>query len=394
MVAELTSGTALVDELIDGVHVGDNLVFQGDAQATLSLLVDRFVAAVAGVLPLVRVHVAGPAPEAVPDGVTVLDWSAVRTGVTSPTPGALPPEATLDDAVASLRDADERAGVGAAFVFDHLDEVADAFGPDAALELFLWACPRLYRRRSLAVWPVLAGRHRPTFLRRLAEITQVVVEVVDAPEGVRLTVREADGRGSEVVGRTVAAEVVHGDLHGVGTPTSARERLGTMLRGQRLARGLAQAEVARRVGITPSALSQVERGVRGPSGDTLLRLWDVLGVPFGEPQARAGYAVERRSGRERRTLQPGLRAELVVDDPAVGQVWHVEVAAGATGDRAPFAAKGAEVATVLRGVVDVTLEGRRETLSEGDALVATTSPVTAWANPGSAPAELLWTIRR
>lgn len=48
-----------------------------------------------------------------------------------------------------------------------------------------------------------------------------------------------------------------------------------------MAAGLSQAELARRIGVSPSALSQVERGRHGLSGETLTRLWAILGVPFG-----------------------------------------------------------------------------------------------------------------
>ncbi len=388
-----TSGTELIDGLIEGVHVGDNLVFQGDAAAPLDLLTERFVAAARPRAPVVVVNLAEAWRGEPEKGVTVVDWSPARTGRPSTLPDGIDPDATLEEALAVLEAVDERVGSGAAFVFDRLTVVEEVWGADAALELFLTACPRLYRRRSLALWPVEAAAHRPTFLRRLGEITQVVVEITGEGEGLSLTVREAAGRAPDVVGRTVDAVVRDGDLVAVDGPRSTRERLGTVIRDQRLSLGLAQAEVARRVGITPSALSQVERGVRGPSGDTLMRLWEVLGVPFGpSAQQEAGYTIARRSGRERRALQDGLVAECIAADAEAGEVWRVEVAPGASGDRAPFALKRTEVATVLRGVLDVTIDGRSETLHEGDALVASDAVVSGWANPGSEPAELLWTF--
>ncbi|MFA9432550.1 helix-turn-helix domain-containing protein [Egicoccus sp. AB-alg2] len=389
-----TSGTALLDELVDDVRIGDNLVLLGAGSPPLDLLVDRFTAAVGDTTPLVVVNVGRPWDARVPVTAAVLDWSPVVTGRTSPVPDALTPGASFDDALTSLRAADERVGAGAAFVFDRLTAVEDAWGRGRGLDLFLAACPRLYRRRSLALWPVERERHRPSFLRRLQEITQVVVEVDQEEDGdLRLTVRKADGRRAGVVGRSVRAHVVDGDLVATDAPVSAREKLGTVLRDQRLRHGLSQAEVARRVGISPSALSQVERGVRGPSGDTLVRLWEVLGVPFGpEADAPAGYVVARRSGRDRSRLQDGLVGERVVADTRVGEVWHLEVAAGAAGDRAPFAVKGPEVATVVRGVLDVTVGGRTETLHEGDALVATEASVSGWRNPGAEPTEVLWQV--
>lgn len=388
-----TSGTEAVDVLIDGVHIGDNLVLQGDADAPLALLVERFVAATAGRVPLVFVNATVPWDGPVPDGIEVLDWSAATTGTVSRLPGALAPDATVHEAMATLTAADDRVGGEAAFVIDGLAAVQRTWGRDAALELFLSTCPRLYRRRSLAVWPVRTDEHRPTFLRRLAEITQVVVDFAPDGDAQRLTVRKADGRDDAVIGRSVRAVVADGDLRATDAPSSTRELLGTTIRDQRLARGMSQAELARRVGITPSALSQVERGVRGPGGDTLVRLWEVLGVPFGPDQHRtAGYRVARRSGRDRTRLQDGLTGEKLLDDPVVGAVWQLAFAPGSAGGRGPFTVKAAESVLVLRGVLDLSLDGRAETLHEGDAVVATTASVTGWANPGSTATEAVWTV--
>lgn len=391
-----TSGTTALDDLIGQVHIGDNLVVVGDEHAPLDLLVDRYLAAALGHRPVVLVTVARPWTDEIPEGLTVLDWSAVATGRPSPLAGALAPDATLAEALATVRAADDAVGMGAVFAFDRLSAVQAAWSDDAALELFLSTCPRLYRRRSLALWPIDRDAHRPSFLRRLAEITQVVVEMVaadaDADRGrLTCTVRKADGRSAAVVGRTREMQVADGDLVARGVPTSTGQRLGTLIRDQRLARGLAQAELARRVEISPSALSQIERGVRGPSGDTLVRLWEVLGVPFGPADhGPDGYLVSRRSGRERRTLQPGLTGTLLLDTPRTGQLWQVIVEPDVHGDEPPFSVKTPESITVVRGVFDVTLGGRTEILHEGDALLAITTTVGAWANPSTRRTELQW----
>lgn len=393
--AGLTSGTHVLDELIDGVRVGDNVVLQADASAPLELLLGRFVAQTSLERPLVRINLAAPWRGPVADGVTVLDWSPVLTGAPSELPGALAPDADLADALASLIAADERVGTGATFAFDRMTAVQAAWGERAPLELFLAACPRLYRRRSLALWTVEMARHRPTFLRRLAEVTQVVVELTEDDGRLQLSVLAADGRDADVVGRRLHAEIVDGDLLATGAAINAPQRLGVVIRDQRLLTGLSQAELARRVGVTPSALSQIERGVRRPSGDTLIRLWEVLGVPFGpSPSTVAGYRVERRSGRERARLEEGLTAERLVDDAAIGEVWWLQIAAGASGDRPIFAVKAAETATLVRGVLDLDISGRTETLHEGDALIATQATITGWANPGPGTAEILWVVAR
>jgi transcriptional regulator with XRE-family HTH domain len=388
-----TSGTRLLDELIDGVHTGDNLVFLGAPGTPVALLVARFIAAARGEVPLVVVNLLTDWDGPVPAGTRVVDWSPVTTGRRSTLDDAIAPDAGLAEALASLEAVDAELGSGAAFVFDPLSAVPERWGADAALELFLATCPRLYRRRSLAVWPIHAEEHRPSFLRRLEAITQVVVQLEGDDGELRLTVRKADGRRPEVIGRSIHAELADGDLRATDAPVTTRERLGGAIRDQRLARGLSQTELARRVGITPSALSQVERGVRGPSGDTLVRLWEVLEVPFGpDASSELGYRVSRRSGRERLRLQDGLHAERVAEGPKGAATWMLELEAGASGDRPPFAVKVAETVVVLRGVLDLQLEGRTETFHEGDAVSLTSTAITGWANPGPEPAELLWSL--
>ncbi|HEY8338381.1 MAG TPA: helix-turn-helix transcriptional regulator [Egibacteraceae bacterium] len=388
----LTSGIDVVDELVDGVRVGDNLVVQAADGVPLELFAQRCIAASRGRRPVVVCNVASPWEGEVPTGVTLLDWHPVLSGEPSAAPGALPPGAGIDAARAALAEADETVGSDAVFVIDTLTAVQQAWGAAAALDLFLWACPRLFRRRSVALWTLEREQHQPSFLRRLTDITQVVVTVArDGGDGLVLEVVKAAGRPAGVVGRTRPVVLTDRGLEPAGPPTAGRLRLGTLIRTQRAARGLGQAELARMVGISPSALSQVERGVRGLSAESLVRIWAALGVPFGPTEA-APYTIARRGAATPQPLADGLRATRLVREPGVGTLWWVVVDGGASGRQPPFAVKATEVVTVVRGVVDVEVAGRSETLQEGDVLVASEAPVSAWGNPASTPAEVLWLV--
>jgi transcriptional regulator with XRE-family HTH domain len=197
------------------------------------------------------------------------------------------------------------------------------------------------------------------------------------------------------VGRRVELQSTGSSLDAAGPVAAGRQRLGTLVRTQRTTRGLSQAELARRIGISPSALSQVERGVRGLSAESLIRIWEVLGVPFGpEDSAPRGYRISRRAGHRRIDLADGVRGHQRLDDPAVGRVWELTVAPGA-GNRQPlFSGKETEVVLVRRGAFDVEVGGHAETLHEGDTLVASEAVIGAWANPTSEPVELVWTLLR
>lgn len=375
-----TSGVGALDGLIDGVRVGDNLVVViGDGVPDV-WVVDRFASA-ADPTRLVVADTTGRHADA-RGSAQVLDWSAA---------GGRP---TAEQARAELAEADRRVGADAAFAFDSLTAMARAWGDQAALDLFLWACPRLFRRGSVALWVVDHDRHDVSFLRRLTDVTQVVVTMRATDDGVQLEVVKADGRPPSVLGRAVRGRLARDDLVDVRPSGGGRQRFGQSLRQLRTSRGVNQAELARQVGISPSALSQAERGVRGVSAETLMRIWEALGVPFGiEPPASRGYRINHRGGHAPVALAGGVTGRQLSEGP-VAHLWHLAVEARATGRGPLFAVKAAETVTVLRGVLQLHLEGSTETLHEGDTLVAETASITGWANPADTDAEVVWAIAR
>ena len=83
--------------------------------------------------------------------------------------------------------------------------------------------------------------------------------------------------------------------------------IGRRLAAYRAERGLRVAELAREIGVTPSLISQIERGQSRPSVSTLFALAQALDVPvdafFREPAAAgpaaAGGQPRPPSGAER-----------------------------------------------------------------------------------------------
>jgi transcriptional regulator with XRE-family HTH domain len=61
-------------------------------------------------------------------------------------------------------------------------------------------------------------------------------------------------------------------------PTSATETFGQRLARLRDAAGLSQSAMARRIGVSQSAISQIEAGDRSPSYGMLVQLAEALGV--------------------------------------------------------------------------------------------------------------------
>src|SRR6266567_2121444 len=92
-------------------------------------------------------------------------------------------------------------------------------------------------------------------------------------------------------------------------------RLGSTVRAQREQRGFTRASLARRVGISAAAISQIESAAVQPSLTTLRKLAAALGIPvfrfFLTAESEAVKVVRRA---ERKTIElpkPGVRYQLL-----------------------------------------------------------------------------------
>jgi transcriptional regulator with XRE-family HTH domain/KaiC/GvpD/RAD55 family RecA-like ATPase len=410
-----STGIEALDQVLGGgLGVGDNVVWQAANPAEIEPFVEAFLATAHGSMPLTYLSFRLP-PAAVLDRFgrvwdgerfTLLDgWTGGqgagrgRRKAAAGAPGKarlrrLKDPTDSEQVNRELAEIEDDLGAGAGYVFDDLTSMQRLWGPEAALASFLRWCPRLYQERTVAYWLLEREAHPPAFRSRLADITQVILDLEATPAGGTLRVVKADGHPAGVIGRTLRYLV--GDDRRLQVPqqaAGARERIGEQVRAERLAAGLSQTELARRIGVTPSALSQVERGRHGLSGETLTRLWTTLGVPFG-PGANPSsppYRLARRGARQPVTPGPGLSGETILQDPSGLAVYELTVAAGDSGRR-PFETKQPELVLVLEGALELQLGQEAHTLQQGDAILIPSQPVTGWRNPAREPARVLWVV--
>jgi transcriptional regulator with XRE-family HTH domain len=412
-----STGIDPLDELLGGLGVGDNVVWQAASSADIEPFVEAFLSAARGTTPLTYLSFRLP-PAAVLDRFgevwdferfLLLDgWSGGPHA--GPEPGVAtagsPPQgrvrrlkepADMEQVNRELSRIEDELGAGARYVFDDLTSMQQLWGPEAALALFLRCCPRLYQERTVAYWLLERDAHPAAFRSRLADITQVVMDL-DAtptqPGEQTLQVLKSDGHPPDVTGRAV--RYVVGDDGGVDVLREApgtRKRIGQQVRALRIAAGLSQTELARRIGVSPSALSQVERGRHGLSGETLTRLWATLGVPFGPGSSPtpAPYRLARRGARQPLTPAPGVGGEAVLQEPS-GLAMHELTFAASSSGRRPFETKQPELVLILEGALELQLSQVTHTLQQGDAILLTAQPITGWRNPAREPARVLWQL--
>jgi DNA-binding XRE family transcriptional regulator len=188
-----------------------------------------------------------------------------------------------------------KTGIACKYFFGSLNGMQELWGERDTLHFFTFACPKLFELKALAYWPLVKEAHSKSFLANISYITQVVISLSfeeDNPCSVRFL--KLEGRSSKLLNTThyynvqeknidflnplEQAEIAHkSDTQRIPKqeqePTTLPSfletkepiRIGGRIRDSRLAKNLSQVELAQKLSITPSALSQIENNRSLPS---------------------------------------------------------------------------------------------------------------------------------
>ncbi len=174
---------------------------------------------------------------------------------------------------------------------------------------------------------------------------------------------------------------------------SVRLRLARQMRGMTL-KGLAEAARC-----SESLLSKIENGKISPSLPTLHRLVGALDINIG-------WMFEETHGEDGIVFRDGERPIIALDPLRRGEgislervipyaaghllqcnIHHIEVGGESAG---PIQHAGEEVGYVLRGQVELMLDGRPFHLNRGDSFVFASNLPHAYRNAGDEPASIFW----
>ena len=180
--------------------------------------------------------------------------------------------------------------------------------------------------------------------------------------------------------------------------------LGASLRAERLRQGLSLRETARRLGISASALSQIETGKARPSVGKLFDIVNLLNVSVDG--LLAGEAVVARNGQgflslqrsgEHETLEldSGVRWQRLTAGSYPGvEFLHVEYLPGgsSTGDGTYMRHAGQEFGYVLSGRLTICVGFEAHELGSGDSISFPATTPHRLGNDGTEPATAIWCI--
>src|SRR5215472_6523592 len=208
--------------------------------------------------------------------------------------------------------------------------------------------------------------------------------------------------------------------------------IGRRLAAHRGQRGMRVAELAREVGVTPSLISQIERGMSRPSVSTLFAIAQALDVPvdafFREPPqpvaaaaqpdgppasgqadepgdgggapagpgqivAADGRYVVRQGGRAVIDIEGGVRWERLTRS-TLDHLDFIELVyePGAESHPRQFTHPGTEMVLVMSGCLEITVGFERYLLEPGDSIDFPSSMPHRYVNPSAQTARAVTVI--
>jgi transcriptional regulator with XRE-family HTH domain len=184
--------------------------------------------------------------------------------------------------------------------------------------------------------------------------------------------------------------------------------LGRRLRAERLGQGMGLREMARRIGISASALSQIETGKAQPSVSKLFDIVNLLGVSVdgllaghdghqvvvGRGQ-EGFFSLQRADDHETLELESGVRWRRLTAGSYPGvEFLHVEYRPGAcsSADGTFMRHAGQELGYLLSGRLRVDVGFDSHELGPGDSISFPATTPHRLRNDGPEPARAIWCI--
>jgi transcriptional regulator with XRE-family HTH domain len=187
--------------------------------------------------------------------------------------------------------------------------------------------------------------------------------------------------------------------------------IGRRLAAYRTERGIRVSDLARRVGVSPSLVSQIERGQSGPSVSTLFALAEALDLPVDaffretaaepetpepEPEAPAvdeSRYVVRQGHRAAIDIASGVRWERLTPT-ALKNVEFLELVYGPEAESNPtlYRHPGTEMVLVLSGTLDIYVGFERYRLNPGDSMQFPSALPHRYVNPAKETMRAVTTI--
>lgn len=424
---ECSTGIEYLDSLLGGIRIGDNLVWETDSGAYVDLFLELFARHSLNAgnnliyvsfnrSPMTMVKRLSGLPDH--GKITLVDCFTSGKGDNDNTFTRFYDSEQQERKISVVRvenpddiskftkilnELEEEKGEGARYIFDSITGMQSLWGDDTkTYRFFTYSCPRLYDLNTVAYWILEKEAHTPSFKANLEHVTQIALELSRSNEQMFLKVIKAEKRYSTSMFKEQKFEVWEDNIVFREAAEKDILDLGNKVKSLRLTRGLTQTELAQKINATASYISQLERNLISPSIDSLILLSSELHVDpgyfFAMSKADLQQTIQRK-GQQLPIPLAGLKNELVdcqllipsTEDRRI-QPMLITIQPNVEIPRHLFNHKGDEYIFILKGEIELKIDGKSYILREGDSIYLDSNVPDAWKNLSETPAQAIWIL--
>ena len=421
----VSSGISGLDKLLNGLFIGDNVIWYDDAGILASVFCREFIMESQNRnKPIVYVtfdrspknliEKLGPLAES--QQLTILDcftngkgdkadvfnkfyekngaqWPYQVIKVTQP----WEPE-TVSDAIYGIH---KTLTGDVRFVIESLTGMQDLWGGEKSISKFYSrTCPKLYELDTIAYWIIEKESHSKKLKAHINQIAQVAIDLSIKQGKTFINILKAEKRTSRTIGKTFSylrtgnKIVLEGEKR-----VDARHDLGSRIKNIRKEQGISQKELSKGIGVTPSNISQIENNQIYPSLQALYKIAETLSVEVGSffmeknmpvktvfPRGENFQINKTDLPKDRMTLE---RLTPLDHDGKVA-LYLINILPGKKIGSHFFIHKGEEAGYLLSGTLKVISQNETETIAPGDTVYFKNITPSQWVNPGPEIARILW----
>jgi transcriptional regulator with XRE-family HTH domain len=414
-VTKINSGIPDLDNLIDWLYVGDNVVWEVEAGTSPEIFVLNFIkqsfAEQRNVIyvsfnksPYSVFQQIGDVP--FQDNFVLLDCFTSGKGkndrtftkfydntINSNVIRVEDPR-NIEQFTSLLNSFEDKFQSGGRYVFDSLTGMQDLWGDEnRTYKFFTYLCPRLYDLGTVAYWVLEKDAHSQKFKANLRHITQVVLELYKRKDKLWIKSLKLEGRPNrdafkphsyEIAGKTISI-------------TSARKEpqfdIGTKIKELRTHAGMSQKELAERVDLTPSFISQLESNQITPSLHSFIQICNALGVTLSDTLEKKSEDIPWLIKKEKVFTNPTYKNgsikefSIIKNGSMSGTLIVIEPYAKVKSDVIP--SEGKKLLYILKGDISININGQSEILKSGDSVYLKKEVPSILKNEGGDTAEIL-----
>jgi transcriptional regulator with XRE-family HTH domain len=419
-VQKISSGIKSFDRLIDFFYIGDNVVWEVDSGAPYKVFLQKFIRQSFDDAQKIIYISFNRSPQSIlktvrdflnPEHFVLVDCFTSGKGKNDKTFAKfyenpsdinivkIDDPKSIEQFSQSLNVIEDSLPPGARYIFDSLTGMQDLWSDEnSTYKFFTYMCPRLYDLDTVAYWILDKEAHSQKFKANLRHITQVAIELYERREMLYMKALKLDRSHDREAFKPHIYEINEGNVNISLLKKELSLEIGSRIREIRTRRGMSQKELADKVDVSPSFISQVENNQISPSLTSFVQLCNTLGTTPAallddKPEKRSSWLIRQRNGSSRPIFnEKGLSVFNMTGNGTYSRasVANFAVIEPHTQIKKHFQLhKGKEFIHVLKGQVSVIVNGEEELVVAGDSIFLKDEIPSLWKNEMEEPAELL-----